>query len=812
MAENKNKKIKRMTNGSNFMNFSMITAAISLLIMAVLGWGLSQPLPNKINSQWQDQQVDNKVSEIELYINLKYGQIDSLLEGLVKSQSAMYAVDNDDQRAKQLVINQAEALVPGYLSANIYSIGKIEADPNATPAVTFEAVDMINRTLKGRPVGAEVKNDHILWSKAIRDANGRISGALTVFTDKGTLSRISDSLDANAGQIVIEQNVGNTPIQVFSFGLNGDASKLKSFSVDNPNWTVKYSPSTVITSSQVFNPISTIIPIAIIAVLILILILVAGQITYNALRKDMHKVAELIKFVEDGGRPDLPQFNISAFAALANRILRLQVNGGGKLSSVASSIPDEVSKSNELVPAIGVMMNPEIFRAYDIRGISDRTLDKRVAYDIGRAYGSECRKNSQNTVIVGRDGRNTSAQYSKYLCEGIMSAGVSVVDVGEVPTPVVYFAAKHLNIPSTVVVTGSHNAANYNGFKFTLGDRTLAGSDIAMLKNRIEADDYEKARKAGVFSSKDVVDAYIAAIVDTIVINKKLRIVIDCGNGVTGHIAPKLFKALGCKVLPLYAEVDGNFPNHHPDPSNPANLEMLIKTVQETSADIGIAFDGDGDRVGVVTNRGNVIQADTLLMLFARDILSRETNSTVVYDVKCSRRLNSLIRGFGGKPVIWKSGHSMIKNKMRESHAVLGGELSGHFFIADRWYGFDDGMYAGVRLLELLAQSEGDSDFLFSSFPHDESTIELYIPANDTRKFELMQMIMEKADTLDGEIIDIDGLRVDYPDGWGLVRVSNTTPALSLRFEGDTEMAVQAIQQKFKALLLRVDPQLQIPF
>ena len=454
--------------------------------------------------------------------------------------------------------------------------------------------------------------------------------------------------------------------------------------------------------------------------------------------------------------------------------------------------------------------HPEIFKAYDIRGIVDQSLTPEIVRQIGQAIGSEALEAGDSAVIVGRDGRLSGPDMVTALTEGITAAGCNAIDIGMVPTPLTYFATHHLGIGAAVSVTGSHNPPNYNGLKIMVGTHTLAGERIQGLKHRIEAQTV--AHGAGQQSQEDVVPAYLRRVTEDIQLDRPLRVVSDCGNGVAGMLAPRLLREIGCEVIELFSEVDGHFPNHHPDPSVPENLEDLIAAVHEHRADLGLAFDGDGDRLGVVTNTGKVVWPDRQMILFARDILSRHPGAEIIYDVKCTRLLPDAIAAAGGKPTMWKTGHSFIKAKLRESGAALGGEMSGHLFFKERWYGFDDALYAAARLCEVLAKTDDSADTVFSAIPDTVNTPELKLEMNEGEHYELIAELVAAADFPDGKICDIDGIRVDFDDGFGLARASNTTPTVVMRFEGANESALKRIQDAFRRQLIALRPRLALPF
>ena len=453
-------------------------------------------------------------------------------------------------------------------------------------------------------------------------------------------------------------------------------------------------------------------------------------------------------------------------------------------------------------------LDQAIFRAYDIRGIVGEALTDDAVYHLGRAFAAQAKSQGVSRVNVGADGRLSSPRMKRFLSEGLQDGGCDVHDIGAVSTPILYFAANHDDQCTGVMITGSHNPANYNGFKMMIAGHTLSGDDIQQLKQRILDQDYTEGK--GQRSSADIRSQYVEHISGDVQLARPLKVVVDCGNGIPGDVAPGLIEKLGCEVIPLYCDVDGTFPNHHPDPGKPKNLIDAIAKVKETGADLGLAFDGDGDRVGVITPTGKMIYPDRVMMLFAEDIIERNPGAEIIFDVKCSRLLAQVIRNAGGTATMWKTGHSLIKHKMKECGALLAGEMSGHIFFKERWFGFDDGMYAAARLLEILAKRDEDADALFSKYPEDVSTPELNIDVTEESKFGIIEALQQQAFS-GGDVNRIDGVRVDYPDGWGLVRASNTTPVLVLRFEAESADVLERIRADFQQKLHAVDPALNIP-
>jgi phosphomannomutase/phosphoglucomutase len=452
----------------------------------------------------------------------------------------------------------------------------------------------------------------------------------------------------------------------------------------------------------------------------------------------------------------------------------------------------------------------EIFKAYDIRGVVGKTLTAPIVRRIGQALGSLAQERGRDTIVVARDGRLSGPELCSALADGVRSSGANVIDIGMVTTPMSYFAAHQLKTQCSVMVTGSHNPPDYNGLKMVIAGETLAGADIQALKARIESDALKTG--AGGYGRADIAAAYLDRITGDVALARPLKIAVDCGNGVAGAFAPALFRRLGCEVIELFCEVDGTFPNHHPDPSQPKNLQDLIGCLATTDSELGLAFDGDGDRLGVVTKDGRIIYPDRQLMLFAADMLARNPGATVIYDVKSTRNLKPWITSHGGTPLLWKTGHSLIKLKMRESGALLAGEMSGHTFFKERWYGFDDGMYAGARLLEILSR-HADAAAPLTALPDSLSTPELHVACGAESPHALIARLAESAEFPGAaEVIRIDGLRVEYADGFGLARASNTTPVIVLRFEADSETALRRIQAEFRRVFAASAPGVALPY
>jgi len=455
-------------------------------------------------------------------------------------------------------------------------------------------------------------------------------------------------------------------------------------------------------------------------------------------------------------------------------------------------------------------ISEDIFRAYDIRGVVETALTPDATQQIGQAFATEALAQGQKTVVIGRDGRLSSPELAQRLSEGLRAGGCDVIDIGMVPTPVLYYATHKLKTGTGIMVTGSHNPPQYNGLKMLIAGNTLYGDGIKAFYHMIVEGRINNGE--GTHTEQNVVPDYLDTIVNDIKLEKPMNIAVDCGNGVAGVLAAELFTRLGCNVTELFCDVDGNFPNHHPDPSKPENLIDLQKAVKDNNLDIGLAFDGDGDRVGILDDKQNVLWADRQMMLYAADVLKRKPGAQIIFDIKSTSNLQTYIENLGGEPLMWKTGHSFIKAKMKETGAELAGEMSGHIFFKERWFGFDDGLYSAARMLEIVSQQNETSSALFETLPDSFNTPELQIDFAEGEHYKFMTKFIDHAKFENADTVTIDGIRVNYAEGWGLIRPSNTTPCLVLRFEANDENTLAAIQDTFRQQLLAVDSTLNLPF
>jgi phosphomannomutase/phosphoglucomutase len=719
--------------------------------------------------------------------------------------------------------------LPGALRVRLLPKGWDALDPDSNPPFSYASLDIQrNAERNGKPSPAEVHlfgtaQQHVAMAVPVFSADGaEVLGVLHVAYPSAVLNRTLAGLTGMSGRIELQQMVKGAPVVIAALGppavqMAGTAA------IPGTIWRIGYAAPAMAFGSDVQLFQLGILLVA--AVLIASVLWLQSRHFKQALRHDLESMFALVEALKSGSAGRISPPRLEEFGHVFGLIRQVwhqavrkpaMAGVGPAEASDEPPIPDlevlDTVPDGPVSAYAGLESLPqEIFRAYDIRGVVGDTLTERIVYELGRAIGSEAYEQGEQTVVVARDGRHSGPAFSRALCDGLMASGRDVLDIGMVPTPVLYFATHFLGSKSGVMITGSHNPADYNGLKIVINGAALSGEAITGLERRILQQDYLEGQ--GSLHTQDLLPDYMERILGDVQLSRPLRLVVDCGNGVAGVVAPALFQALGCDVAALYCNVDGDFPNHHPDPGKPENMVDLIRAVREHKADLGVAFDGDGDRLGVVDGNGKIIWPDRLLMLLARDVLSRQPGADVIYDVKSSRHLADEILSCGGRPIMWKTGHSLIKAKMRETGALLAGEMSGHIFIQDRWYGFDDGLYSCARLLELLSVEPMSATEVFDSLPESVSTPELSLAfAREGENFALMEKLSGQADFVDAKVVRIDGLRVEFEDGWGLVRPSNTTPSLVFRFEADSEAALIRIQQQFQRWLLRVEPGLKLPF
>lgn len=822
MAKKKLKQIKQnkaqTTKPKNALLQSIVSSAVLCILVATASFIYLGLINHSSNSQTNiKMQSQALASSQAALINQTLHQLHSRLSSVADSNNLSLAIDSNDPLLLSQQQQELQRAFPEALTIKIIPLGPlgIAALEQQQLRNNIE-LDLVRAASGGSKVEPEAYQIDKQWLFSITqsihsDDKDYISGALLVTFDGEYLRALLKQLDNTLGSSSLLQQFNNKDYVIATTG--PDSANALSAIADTSTalWKIRFTPSSALITSGSQGGLI----IWILMAVVLITLLIAAALTVRQLQQAIFNNLKLLD--SKAGKTnsyDLPGFQqfaatLSDKLANAGSTTATQENPHSptQTDSPAASIEADILETDLVVPTD---IPETIFRAYDIRGIAEQQLTDEIVYAIGLAIGSEAHDQGQQTIVISADGRNSSPQIREALTKGLQASGRDVIDIGIMPTPLMYFATHEFGTQTGVMITGSHNPAEYNGIKIVINGRALSGDAIANLRQRIINKQLTSGQ--GEYRAQDVEQSYIDYIINDVAIAQPLKIVIDAGNGVAGLIAPRLFEELGCEVIPLYCDVDGNFPNHHPDPTIESNLTDLKKMVSEHSADLGIAFDGDGDRLGVVTATGKSVPADRLLMLLAQDVVSRNPGADVIFDIKCTRNLNTLISNYGGRPIMWKSGHSFMKEKMAETGALLGGEFSGHIFFKERWFGFDDGMYAAARLIEILSTTDPDLDLQLQAFPDSVSTPELKIETGEERKFSIIDQLTSDAQFGDGKVSTLDGVRVDFADGWGLVRASNTTPALILRFEADTEEALQRIQDQFKQQLNTIDNTLQFSF
>lgn len=825
---------------------SSLPSTLTPLLLALVGLALAA-VPIWIalfglgSERYRTEMTNAYAQQQTAALNQSIRQLDADLSRLAANPQLQVALQQGGSASMQRLLRYNLA---GNLAIYTNAVGRAEVTDAQDAPLSFAALDMIRRAERNMPVPMEVHPVDGQWRlyavKPLRASeNAPIGGTLIAIFELQRLTSAFPTLPGDTGQILLTQTFPGASAQALYQAGSGFGDPVSATTV-NPLWTVQFQAGPALSSGMV-NPL-----LLLGAVLLALLGLMAGlwqlQRSWTArLNADADVLIQLTQGHKAAG------LRLGPLVPVGQSIMQLASGHGRTLGpsperetagrKPSKPMADPIAASTGFLnkdildidivdsddDAFGMSEEPsgplipeipaEIFRAYDIRGVVGKTLTEEAVYWLGRAIGSESIAAEESKVAVARDGRLSGPALSEQLIRGLVDSGCHVTDLGMVPTPVLYYATHTSEATSGVMLTGSHNPADYNGLKIVIAGQTLSEQRISDLHRRLRENDLHEG--AGSRRPLDLLDAYRRQITEDVVLVRPLKVVVDCGNGVGGVIAQQLIESLGCEVTPLYCEVDGTFPNHHPDPGKLENLQDLISEVARQGADIGIALDGDADRLGVVTAKGEMIYADRLMMLFAEDIVTRHPGADIVFDIKCSRRLPMLISRMGGRPVMWKSGHSLIKAKMLETGALLGGEMSGHIFFKERWFGFDDGLYSACRLLELvsiLTQNSAESGDIFDKYPVGLVTPEINLTVGEARKFEIIEALRKQADWGTGKVSTLDGIRVDYPAGWGLVRASNTTPVLVLRFEADKPEELERIQQLFREQLAKVASDLKLTF
>lgn len=796
-------------------------------------------------AQKNDADADAVGRELSNYFTRFHSRIDILADDPVAEQ-ALENVNPDAlyQREAEIGVLFPEAMRVMLLPADITRTAR----PGDFPELGFADIDLLDTAsrngappLESHQFGTDY--GHIDFVSRIESRSNRsLLGFLLISFRDSFLDEVVKSVAPYGdGYLELQQPLQKgAPLVLAKHGDPALAQNNQPLSrpVEGTAWRMHYWPSPPAASGFELNPRNYAAIFLGAAIAALVLVALFARWIARSVRQDLSSIVSLVRDMVAGRLlRQVSDIRLRNFVGSYDVISRIDVDVAPAPVKVSQDDEEEEYEQAE-IPASGfetidlifqdnnamsvesiepvakIKQNTEvpagIFKAYDIRGVVGKTLTVDLMVDIGRALGSEAYTRGQQTVVVARDGRLSGPELLDALIKGLTQSGRDVINLGLVPTPVLYFATHYMNTSSGVMLTGSHNPPDYNGLKMVLKGETLSGDTIQALRHRIERGEYQTG--VGSVEEVDIVPDYIERIVGDVELSRPLKVIVDCGNGAAGDLAPRLLRSLGCEVVELFCDIDGHFPNHHPDPSQPENLSDIIDAVMTNDADLGLAFDGDGDRLGVIDSRGNVIWPDRQMMLYAKDVISRNPGAEIIFDVKCSRHLSTVIKEYGGRPVMWKTGHSLIKARMKETGALLAGEMSGHIFFKERWYGFDDALYTAARLLEIVAADLRSSYEQFAELPNAVSTPELRLAMDDTAHAEFMQRLVAAADFPAAAISTIDGLRVDFEDGWGLVRASNTTPCLVIRFEADNPSALKRIQNEFRQLLLGLDSTLDLPF
>lgn len=791
-----------------FAGLLLVFAAIN----ALLGYKL-----------YQSMIIDKQAENLQTISNTMADERQQDLAQFIKQQQKQIAALGDDFLLKQTLINQDQALLEttekgleerlGAIKVRIIPLGTaVKTDEQPVP-IRFSELDLIRRAETGEmpwPEAIQIdKKWAIHWIVPLKK-DQEVLGTVMLTLDAQPLFTRFRNFDPTVGQFQLQQQFTASPVQVMNQLGEGNTGVSGVSKIPDSYWSIQFTASDLLKNS-VSEPLTLWLLVVIGSAVLSLLICIGSTRFYylSLLRKQtghqpsLQEIVSISKQSVNEASPN-PIFQ-------SKDVLDVQIiDEDQKILGIDESTGKQTGMAQ--MPALDAASIPaHIFRSYDIRGIVGNEITVDLAFKIGTAIGSEALDQGEKFIVVARDGRTHSEELTRALVKGILRTGCHVINIGVVPTPLMYFATFHFSDTSSgVMVTASHNPKIYNGFKVVMQNHALSDAGVQELRDRIISQRLHQGVGEEIY--REIIPDYIERIFSDVAIAGQITVVVDAANAVPAVVAPQLFEELGCKVIPLFCELDGNFPNHEPDPTVEKNLQALIAKVKETNADIGVAFDGDGDRLVVVTPRGDILWPDRLLMLFAKDVLQRNPGADILFDVKCSRLLNQVISGYGGRPIMWKTGHSPMKAKMEETRALIGGEYSGHIFIKDRWYGFDDGIYAMARLLEIITLRDQKIDAIFAAFPTQFSTPEIRIAVTEAEKFAVMDSIVAQAKFPDGVISTIDGLRVDFEKSWGLVRASNTSPALTFRFEAETQELLDKIKQQFKQEIQRIHPQLKLNF
>ena len=815
VSQNKSKHVK--------LFFSVLGAVAGLGVSVVICAMLYQRLVLDVRQEQLQMLSRQYANAGAVVLGSQFDSLANTLADYAAKTSVVNAIAKDDIAAKAKLSQSMKRQFPEFVAVSFFKRGEAQLDSAAFPPLRFSELALINAAEKGEPQQVQAAKIGDRWllhlvAPVTNKNSGAVVGVLWLSTGLTQLESLL-SEKANLGQLRLYQNFGkNNRILIAQAGL-GDLDTVELAKIGSGTWELEFQAGQPLLAQTHSNStLFFLICGALSVVLVLLFSFLGGKLV--VLKKNKHEELEPPQKIK--GSSVSTDYVDPMYQS--GGILDMEINeGDAGLLGLDEDEPQAPPHAGEFVSPSDTQSEPEeddegeaaamypseIFRAYDIRGIVGEQITKEFALALGKALGSETLDNRETTLAVARDARTHSPELTEWLIRGVLSTGCNVLNIGTVPTPLLYFLLETTEeVSSGVVVTASHNDARFNGFKIVMKGVTRAEADIRELRSRMIKARF--ATGAGKEQHHDIIPKYIDTIFSDVALAGEMHVVIDAGNAVPGLVAPKLFEELGCRVTPLYCDLDGRFPNHVPDTSVAKNLQDLIAKVQEQGADIGIALDGDGDRITAVSPSGKIYYADRLLMLFAKDIISRSPGADVIFDVKSTRHLNSCITHYGGRPIMWKTGHSHMKQKMQETHAVVGAEYSGHIFIKDRWFGFDDGMYAAARLLEVLSLQAENLDEAMAEFPESLTTPEIRIPIDDHEKFKLIELLRDQGDFGEGRLTLIDGIRADFGFGWGLVRASNTGPELTMRFEADNEEALHKLKGLFVRELKKVRPSIDI--
>ncbi|MEW8255555.1 MAG: phosphomannomutase/phosphoglucomutase [Candidatus Thiodiazotropha taylori] len=806
------------------------------MVLVAASWAANFYLTDSANQIKQRQQVQTIAEVLARGLSANIQQRTSLVHGLANQEITATALDMDEPEYLSQEQQRLAKLVPEALKVRLLPLGFSEPDTSATPNMGYASLLLLRQAEESsRTIAAEVHqfgtpHQHIAVASSVRDQLGEVKGVLHVAYPTQEFQSLLDALGSLSGRIEWQQVIpGKPPLMLAAKGGTATSKSQPDgvISIAGSIWQIAYWGSV----GTVLDPVALGMQAAPAAILFLLaavlLMMLSGRMT-KALKMDQASILSLVEALVVGRPPKSQSALLSdlqpTFDVMEHQIREYRSNQAGKGASrtaattgqtemgisVEEGLPtvETAHEATALAPKVDI--SATIFRAYDIRGVVGETFSEDVVALLGQGFGSEVFERGHSAVVVGRDARNSSERLQSALIQGLQSSGRDVIDLGLVPTPLLHYAVHELDAECGAMITGSHNPSQYNGLKMIISGESPSSEAIQGLRRRIDADQLLVGE--GSFDSRDIIEDYIERVVSDVRMGQSLKVVVDCGNGAASVVAPELYRQLGCEVVELYCDVDGDFPNHHPDPGDPSNMADLQKAVVDHQAALGIAFDGDGDRIGLVDSSGKIIWPDRLLMYLAIDVLTREPGGDIIYDVKCTRHLANVVLSNGGRPLMWKSGHSMLKQKMKETHALLAGEYSGHIIFSERWFGFDDGIYTGARLLEILSLDYRTSAEVFAELPESLSTPEYVVRLEEGHAETVMEAIDLLPDIPNARMVKIDGLRAEFEQGWGLVRASNTSPALLFRFEAESEAELDKVKGVFRELVNKVDPQLELPF